>query len=309
MCFFGNSPFDSRETRYPRTFEVYSSSNFSALESASRSPRHTAIPRPSRPRRSQLFTYASRSWAYIWSGSIQYRSATRTSRASGATCCSTSRAAKIDVSFRRPPASRSRTLVEDEGKEPRRRRAAHFPRPVDAEEVGIHVGNRLGVADRLVVVQHDDRIRQAFEEIELAGSHIAHDQELVRFLPEAGRGRPIEGVRHGRVDSLAPAHQGPGQNRSGGRAVRIVMAEDADPGRVVDEIRGPPGPTEQALGRQIVQALDHGPPTSLAAPRASRRNPSLPAGRRVTCNIGIAGGFVPRSTRGRAGYSGLSDGP
>src|SRR6058998_3332442 len=54
------------------------------------------------------------------------------------------------------------------------------------------------------------------------------------------------------------------------------MAEDADSGRVVDETRGLPYPIEQALGRQIGQALDHGPPTSLAAPRASRRNPSPP---------------------------------
>src|SRR5213593_5093889 len=87
------------------------------------------------------------------------------------------------------------------------------------------------------------------------------------------------------------------------------MAEDADSGRVVDETRGLPYPIEQALGRQIVQALDHGPPTSLAAPRASRRNPSPPAGRRATCSIGTAGGCVTRSTRGRVGYSGLSDGP
>src|SRR5213594_1887282 len=155
----------------------------------------------------------------------------------------------------------------------------------------------------------DDRIRKAFEEIELAGSHVAHDQELVRFLLEAGGGRPIEGVRHSRVDSLAAAHQGPGQDRGGGRAVRIVMAEDADPGRVVDETRGLPRPIEQALGRQIVQALDHGPPTSLAAPRASRRNPSPPAGRRATCSTGTVGGCVTRSTRGRVGCSGPSDGP
>src|SRR5437660_508483 len=56
MCLFANSPFASRPTRYPRSRAVYSSRSFSALVRASRSPRQTARPRPSCPRRSQLFT-------------------------------------------------------------------------------------------------------------------------------------------------------------------------------------------------------------------------------------------------------------
>src|SRR5439155_20784020 len=119
----------------------------------------------------------------------------------------------------------------------------------------------------------------------------------------------VERVRHRRVDPLAAAHEGPRQDRGGGRAVRIVVAEDADPGGVVDEGRGPPRAIEQALGRQIIQALDHGPPTSLADPRASRDSLSRRAGRRATCITGTDGGCATRSIPGRVGCSGPADDP
>ena len=107
------------------------------------------------------------------------------------------------------------------------------------------------------MVEDDDGIRQPFEEIELRGPHVAYDQELVRLFVQARRGRPIEGMGHRRVDPLPATHQGPREDRRGGRPVGIVMAEHADPRHAIHEARGLPSPLEETLRRQVFQALHH----------------------------------------------------
>src|SRR5207245_9238850 len=93
--------------------------------------------------------------------------------------------------------------------------------------------------------------------LRLLGWQVGIDRGPVALVVRVGCGGPVEGMGHRRVDPLPSAHQGPREDRGGGRPVGIVMAEHTDPRHAIHEARGLSRPLEETLRGQVFQALHH----------------------------------------------------
>src|SRR3990170_4478066 len=204
MCFFVKGPSVSSFRRYRSRTSSNCRRMSSARANASLSPRQSARPSPSWPRRAHPSTYALSSSAYTPSVGDQSFSLTSASTASGSARCFSRCVAREDVpcngfleqgriqagepaevlhvpnrARHRDPREVPVPLVEGEGEEPRRRGAGNLPRAVNAEHARIHVDDGRRVAKGRMVVENDRRAPNLLNYIELAGAHVAHDHELV----------------------------------------------------------------------------------------------------------------------------------